>query len=131
MIVLDAFSGDAIPAHLLTDESFDLYEEHLRKDASGKPDGVIVCHISNRYIDLEPVVAALAKKYGYQTLNVHKDEEGGFSDTGSDWVLVSKNEEFLNNPDRRMPRATRCRLTRKCSGPISSRPCTRFLKGEW
>jgi hypothetical protein len=62
-IVLDAFSGDAIPAHLLTDESFALYEKHLRKDAAGNPVGVIVVHISNRYIDLEPVVAALAKKW--------------------------------------------------------------------
>jgi hypothetical protein len=97
-IVLDAFSGDAIPAHLLTDESFALYEQHLRHDDSGNPTGVLAIHISNRYIDLEPVVAALAKKYGYQTINVHKDEDGGAFDTGSDWVLVSKNEEFLNNP---------------------------------
>jgi hypothetical protein len=99
VIALDAFSGDAIPAHLLTDESFALYEKHLRKDVSGNPTGVIVVHISNRYIDLEPVVAALAKKYGYQTINVHKDEEGGAFDTGSDWVIVSKNEEFLSQPE--------------------------------
>jgi hypothetical protein len=98
VIVLDAFSSDAIPAHLLTDESFALYEQHLRKDESGKPSGVVAIHISNRYLDLEPVCAAIANKYGYKTLNVHKSEEGGATDTGSDWVLVSKNEQFMNNP---------------------------------
>src|SRR5262249_42560872 len=45
-IVLDAFSGDAIPAHLLTAESFGLYEKHLRKDDAGNPAGVIAVHIS-------------------------------------------------------------------------------------
>jgi hypothetical protein len=107
VIHLDAFSGDAIPAHLLTDEAFGLYEKHLRHeeridDKTGKkiqvPMGIIVVHISNRYIDLEPVVAAIAKKYGYQTWSVHKTEDGGPTDTASDWVLVTKNEEFLNNP---------------------------------
>lgn len=98
VIVLDAFSSDAIPAHLLTDESFGLYEKHLRKDANNNPSGVIAIHISNRYIDLEPVVAAITRKYGYQTVSVHKTEDGGAHDTSSDWVLVTKNEEFLNNP---------------------------------
>jgi len=97
-IVLDAFSGDAIPAHLLTAESFGLYEKHLRKDDAGNPAGVIAVHISNRYLDLKPVVAAIARKYGYETLNVDKDDGGGSFDTGSEWVLVSKNKEFMNNP---------------------------------
>ena len=72
VIHLDAFSGDAIPAHLLTDESFDLYEQHLRRrtrdEKTGKkfvPIGIVVVHISNRYLDLEPVVAAIAKKHDY------------------------------------------------------------------
>ena len=108
VIHLDAFSGDAIPAHLLTDESFGLYEKHLRHEertdeATGKkvsvPTGIIVVHISNRYLDLEPVVAAIARKYKYQTWAVHKREEGGPTDTASDWILVTKNEEFLNNPN--------------------------------
>jgi len=98
VIHLDAFSGDAIPAHLLTAESFGLYEKHLRKDENGKPAGIIVVHISNRYLDLEPVVAAIARKYGYKTWSVHKGEEGGPTDTASDWILVTKNEEFLNDP---------------------------------
>jgi hypothetical protein len=97
VIHLDAFSGDAIPAHLLTDEAFGLYEKHLRHE-DGKPVGIVVVHISNRYLDLEPVVAAIARKYDYRAVSVHKTEEGGPTDTASDWVLVTKNEAFLNNP---------------------------------
>jgi hypothetical protein len=96
VIHLDAFSGDAIPAHLLTDESFDLYDQHLRKDANGKSIGIVVVHISNRYLDLEPVVAAIARKHKYDTLSVHKTEEGGPTDTASDWILVTRDEDFLN-----------------------------------
>jgi hypothetical protein len=96
VIHLDAFSGDAIPAHLLTDESFDLYDKHLRKDERGKAIGIVVVHISNRYLDLEPVVAAIARKHKYDTLSVHKTEDGGPTDTASDWILVTRNEDFLN-----------------------------------
>ncbi len=107
VIHLDAFSGDAIPSHLLTDESFSLYEKHLRHEdrvdeKTGKtvsvPMGIVVVHISNRYLDLEPVVAAIAKKHGYRTWSVHKTEDGGPTDTASDWILVSKNDEFMDNP---------------------------------
>ncbi len=95
VIVLDAFSGDAIPAHLLTYEAFALYDRHLHKDAQGRPDGVIVIHISNRYLDLKPVVKAIANEYQYDTVMVHASGDGSVADTASDWVLVSKNKEFL------------------------------------
>jgi hypothetical protein len=98
VIVLDAFSGDAIPAHLLTDEAFALYDYHLRRDERGVPTGIVVVHISNRYLDLEPVVAAIAKKHGYMARSVHAGEGVGTSDTASDWVLVTKNHLFLMNP---------------------------------
>jgi hypothetical protein len=98
VILLDAFSGDAIPAHLLTYEAFALYEQHLRKDAQGNSEGVIVVHISNRYLDLEPVVYAIAKAHGYDTLSIHTSEQGGWLDTASDWVLVTKNKAFLQQP---------------------------------
>lgn len=101
VIHLDAFSGDAIPAHLLTDEAFALYTQHLHKDETGQPDGIIVVHISNRYLDLEPVVAAIARKHHYLTWNVHKYEEGGPTDTSSDWVLVTRNRQFLEHPEVR------------------------------
>ena len=78
-----------------SEEKYRLVSEHVSV-------GIIVVHISNRYLDLEPVVAAIAKKHKYQTWSVHKTEEGGPTDTASDWVLVTKNEEFLNNPRVKM-----------------------------
>ena len=59
LLVLDAFSGDAVPAHLLTREAFEIYRRHLQ------PDGMIAVHISNRYLDLRPVLAGLAEQFGY------------------------------------------------------------------
>lgn len=98
VIVVDAFSGDAIPAHLLTEEAFKIYERHLRKNADGEPDGVLAIHVSNRYLDLEPVVAALARKFDYTAIEVHADEGDDSGDTASDWVLLTRNERFLSNP---------------------------------
>ena len=61
------------------------------------PMGVVAIHISNRYLDLEPVVAAIANKHGYKTMLFHTEEGFAASDTGSDWVLVTQNQEFLND----------------------------------
>ncbi|MDP8930858.1 MAG: fused MFS/spermidine synthase, partial [Actinomycetota bacterium] len=58
LIIVDAFSSDAIPVHLMTSEAFDLYRSKLA------PGGVIVFHISNRHLDLEPVVAGIARRQG-------------------------------------------------------------------
>ena len=55
LIILDAFSSDAVPVHLLTQEAFAIYLSHLA------PHGVLVAHVSNRHLDLVPVVAAAAK----------------------------------------------------------------------
>jgi hypothetical protein len=60
LLVLDAFSSDAIPVHLLTKEACELYLRHL------KPNGIIAVHISNHYLDLEPVVVNLAKHFGFR-----------------------------------------------------------------
>jgi spermidine synthase len=67
LIVLDAFSSDAIPVHLLTREAAALY---LRKLA---PDGVLAFHVSNRYLDLVPVLAALARDAGLGGCRVSED----------------------------------------------------------
>ena len=96
VLVLDAFSGDAIPAHLLTVEALEIYEKQMRH-VNGKNVGILAIHISNRYLDLEPVVNALAKKFDYQQVPVHYD--GGndaVGDTSSDWILLTRNEEFLS-----------------------------------
>jgi hypothetical protein len=93
VIVVDAFSGDAIPVHLLTREALALYRRHLQ------PDGVIVFHVSNQYIDLEPVVAAIAADAGLRAVSVHShgDEQNGFY--YADWILVTANQTFLSQPD--------------------------------
>ena len=97
---LDAFSGDAIPVHLLTKECFDTYVRHL------KGDGVIAVHISNRHLDLQPVVLKLAEHFGLSYAIISDDpsgaaldDEDGESDPWlyeSDYVLLSKNKDFLN-----------------------------------
>jgi hypothetical protein len=94
VLVLDAFSGDAIPAHLLTREAFQTYLDHL---ASAKPDGqdgAIAVHITNRYLDLEPVVLGLAEEFklGHVFVNNQGDSEGGYN---SDWIILTRNAELL------------------------------------
>ena len=95
LLVLDAFSSDAIPVHLLTREAFELYQRHLN------PNGVIAVHISNHYLDLEPVVVNLARHFGYQLATINYDE----SDNGdnwflysSTWVLLTRSEEIIKSP---------------------------------
>ncbi len=89
VLALDAFSGDAIPAHLLTREAFLLYERHLA------PGGVIAVHISNKYLDLTPIVANAAKEVGWQALDVDTDTNDNPGMASSQWVLLTTNEQFL------------------------------------
>lgn len=93
VIAVDAFSGDAIPVHLLTRQALALYRRHL------KPGGVIAFHVSNRYIDLEPVVAGVARDAGLEAVAVHTfaDDQNGYYST--DWVLVTANRAFLALPE--------------------------------
>ena len=94
VIVLDAFSSDAIPVHLLTLEAFDHYQRHL------KPDGAIVVHVSNRYLDLHPVVYRIADKIGFPAITIDDNdtayEEAGFY--GSDWIIMTRNQVLLQQP---------------------------------
>ena len=93
VIVVDAFSGDAIPVHLLTQQALALYRKHL------VPDGIIAFHVSNRFIDLEPVVAGIAHDAGLAAVAVdtHADDQNGFY--SSNWVLVTANQAFLRQPE--------------------------------
>lgn len=84
LIVVDAFSGESIPVHLLTKEAFAVYLAHLNHE-----DGVLAFHISNDAVDLRPVVAAAASYYKLRAVLI----EGGNGDPGtslSSWVLVAK-----------------------------------------
>jgi SAM-dependent methyltransferase len=93
VIALDAFSGDAIPAHLLTVEAVATYLRHL------KPSGVLAVHTSNRHLDLVPIATLLAIHHGLQIVSVDCDDYGGIADSSSEWLLMTRNEEFLNMPD--------------------------------
>jgi hypothetical protein len=87
LLAIDAFSSDAIPAHLLTNEAFELYFKHLR------PGGVLAVHISNRYVNLVPVCARAAEHVGKSARVVRSVSDGMF-DT-SIWVLVTANESLF------------------------------------
>jgi SAM-dependent methyltransferase len=91
VLALDAFSGDAIPVHLLTREAVALYLRHL------KPDGVLVFHVSNNYLDLAPVVAQLAQEIHYQTLEVKSHAVPEDLIVPAEWVLVTRNQRVLEN----------------------------------
>jgi hypothetical protein len=93
VLVVDAFSGDAIPLHLLTTQALELYKRHLA------PGGVLAFHISNQHVDLEPEVAQLAKAAGMTArrfvspINV---DRGEFSAT---WILLSADPAFFQIPE--------------------------------
>ncbi len=92
VIVLDAFSGDAIPVHLLTREALSLYLRHLTER------GVIAFHVSNDFLDLAPVIGRLAADAGYQAVLVHNHEDSDEAILAADWVLVTNNQAVLRNP---------------------------------
>jgi spermidine synthase len=88
LLVLDAFSGDAIPVHLLTREAFAIYLPHMA------PDGIIAVHISNKHFDLEPVVLALADVYHLSTVTIHSHRTTT-GEGASEWVLASASPAAL------------------------------------
>ncbi len=90
VLALDAFSGDAIPVHLLTEEAFQIYQRHL------KPDGVLAVHTSNRFVDLEPVVLGLAERFGLGWAIIDDQNVGGSEEfSESTWILLSHDRNFL------------------------------------
>jgi SAM-dependent methyltransferase len=93
VLAVDAFSGDAIPVHLLTKEAFAVYFRHL------KPDGILAVHTSNTYLNLAPVVKLLAEDADYPTRLIASEEDASMMISSADWVLVTRNQEFLNKPE--------------------------------
>jgi hypothetical protein len=82
VLLADAFSGDAIPVHLLTRESFQLYFHHL------KPDGLLAIHISNKFLDLKPVVEAAAQSFGAKTKSITNVADANNNIYAATWVLL-------------------------------------------
>jgi len=84
VLVIDAFSGDAIPVHLLTQEAFEIYFRQL-----SRPSGILAIHVTNTYLDLRPVVIGAAEHSGYKAVWVHSRGDGRLSE-GAEWVLLSR-----------------------------------------
>lgn len=93
VLVLDAFSGDAIPVHLLTAEAFEIYLKHIATPEHGGAHGTIAVHISNRYVNLEPVVRALAEKFNLRQIEI-SNRKGDDEAYTSDWILLTRNEKM-------------------------------------
>ena len=89
VLVVDAFSGDAIPVHLLTREAFARYADALA------PGGVLAVHVSNQYLDLRPVVRGLGAEQGKKVLEVNTEETLDLGLDRTTWMLVSDSEEFM------------------------------------
>jgi hypothetical protein len=95
VIAVDAFSGDAIPMHLLTREAFRIYLKHL------KPDGVIAFQATNRFVDIAPVVERLASEHGMTAVMISDYPQGGSGPeywlSGTDQILVTRNAAVLGH----------------------------------
>jgi hypothetical protein len=89
LLAIDAFSGDAIPVHLLTRECFALYRLALR------PDGILAVHVSNRYLDLKPIVRGAAAELGMYVLEIQKGSNSAVRAIGNTWLLVTSNQAFI------------------------------------
>jgi SAM-dependent methyltransferase len=92
VLAVDAFSGDSIPIHLLTREAFDLYFRHL------KSTGVIAVHVSNKYLDLEPVVDRIADYLHKDDGTIDTEDDEAIGAFGSTWVLVTGRSHFFDTP---------------------------------
>lgn len=105
VLVLDAFSGDAIPVHLLTSEAMQVYLKHL------KSDGILACHISNLHFNLKPVVAGLAAEQGLAVAFHRNAPEQSTAALAASWAMLARTperlEQALQNDDDSPPPAGR------------------------
>jgi SAM-dependent methyltransferase len=92
VLVIDAFSSDAIPVHLLTREAFRVYFKHL------KPDGFLVVHVSNRYLDLESVVERVATDLGKQSRMRITPEDPENALEEASWAMVTGRPGYFESP---------------------------------
>lgn len=89
ILVVDAFSGDSIPIHLLTTEAFELYLTHLKKD------GVLAFHITNRHIDLTDPLRTLAARHGLGAMRLTSNPKHSI-DYSAEWVIVTRNRQLID-----------------------------------
>jgi len=94
VLAVDAFSSDAIPVHLITREALGVYLRHVT------PHGIVAFHVSNRFLDLVPVVARIAREHAVHAVVVRDepDDDDDSLRSKSDWVLVSRDAAALQAP---------------------------------
>jgi spermidine synthase len=92
VIAVDAFSGDAIPLHLLTTEAIALYKKHLA------PDGIVAFHVSNQYLNLAPEIGQLAVAANMQSKVVESAGDEATGSYRSTWVLLTHSTTFFSHP---------------------------------
>jgi len=93
VLVVDAFSGDAIPLHLLTTQAVELYKRHLA------PGGILAFHISNQHVDLEPEIVLLAKNAAMDVRRVSSFENHDRGEFTATWMLLTDNSDFFAQPE--------------------------------
>ena len=89
IVILDAFSGDAIPTHLLTKEAFEMYLQHLA------PEGIFAVHISNLYFDLRPVLRGIQETFGLKAVHIASPDDEAQEIYGADWILMGRSNSLL------------------------------------
>lgn len=95
ILAVDAFSSDAIPVHLITRQALAAYLRHV------KPDGIVAFHVSNRFLELVPVVARIASENGAHAVVIHDAADDNPDKTQTDWVLVARDARALEAPEIR------------------------------
>ena len=104
LLVVDAFSSDSIPVHLITKEAMAVYLKHV------KPGGAVVFHVTNRFLELAPVVKQIADSHGLHAALI-VDDEGLTNLSNTDWVIVTRERALVedrahrreSNADRDIP----------------------------
>ena len=89
LLAVDAFSSDAIPLHLLTAQCADIYRAHL------KPNGLLLFHVSNRFLNLDPVTRGLAAHLGWTAARFVSSADAATGESATRWVLLTADSSFL------------------------------------
>jgi hypothetical protein len=92
VLVLDAFTGGTIPTHLLTREAFEVYRAHLA------PGGVLAVHISNRHLDLHPVIRGVSEDLGLHAVLREDDGSSALGGLTGTWALLAEDAAFVERP---------------------------------
>lgn len=95
VLVLDAFSGDAVPTHLLTAEAMDIYRPRIATRANMEVEGALLIHVSNRYLDLDRVARGAAQHIGMEAIEVRSKEDDDKSINNADWIVLTNNKNLI------------------------------------